>query len=200
MTDEGTHYYGDACSGGHHATDCPDGPHRPPRGPNEDVARCPKCGGLSYEMRPEYETYGEHLADCSLPRRHEGYCQPGGSGHPSAAVIRGYWPDPNATESVTLPEPPDNTRLEFECGTDLYAIHRDDESSRRAGYPIGDGGETWCVYGSDVPMTWTAMVDEFGTDALALAVRLVPVAEDLPNREQWPTEIWYREDGTNNHG
>lgn len=95
---------------------------------------------------------------------------------------------------TTLPEPPDGTRLEFEAGTDVYGVWRDDESSRRAGYPIGDGGETWCLYGSDVPKTWVQMVDEFGADALALAVRLVPVAEDLPNRERWPTEVMYRED------
>jgi hypothetical protein len=73
-------------------TECPDGPHRPPQGPNEDLAQCPTCWGLSHEMRPDGETYGDHLPDCSLPRRHEGYCQPGGPGHPTAAKIRGYWP------------------------------------------------------------------------------------------------------------
>ncbi len=73
-------------------TDCPDGPHRMPSGPNEDIAQCPRCWGLTYSLRPDGETYGDHLADCSLPRRHEGECEPGGKGHPRAAAIRGYWP------------------------------------------------------------------------------------------------------------
>lgn len=72
--------------------ECPDAPHRPPQGPNEDVAQCGRCWGLSHAMRPDGETYGHHLPDCRLPRRHESYCEPGGSGHPPAAVIRGYWP------------------------------------------------------------------------------------------------------------
>lgn len=68
---------------------CPD--HRPPEGPNEDVAVCETCGSLTFRMRPERETYGDHLPDCSLPRFHESYCRPGGSGHPRAELIRGYW-------------------------------------------------------------------------------------------------------------
>lgn len=72
---------------------CPDGPHRPPQGPNEEVSMCSRCWGLSWEMRPEGETYGEHLPDCAhKDPRHTGYCIPGGAGHPRAAVIRGYWP------------------------------------------------------------------------------------------------------------
>jgi hypothetical protein len=95
---------------------------------------------------------------------------------------------------TTLPEPPDGTRIEFECGTDVYAAWRDDRSSAHAGYPIGDGGEVWCLYGETVPKTWVQMVEEFG-DALALAVRLMPVAEDLPKRDQWPTTVWERQGG-----
>lgn len=72
--------------------ECPDGPHRLPAGPNEDIAQCRRCWSPTWELRPEGETYGWHLADCSLPLRHESYCQPGGVGHPPAAVIRGYWP------------------------------------------------------------------------------------------------------------
>ena len=68
---------------------CPRGPHRPPEGPNEDVGACPVCGAMSFELRPEGETYGEHLPDCSLPVRHESYCQPGGEGHPPSRVVRG---------------------------------------------------------------------------------------------------------------
>lgn len=71
---------------------CPDGPHRAPEGPNEDVSQCTTCWGLSYALRPAGETYGDHLPDCSLPLRHESYCQPGGTGHPTGPVIRGYWP------------------------------------------------------------------------------------------------------------
>lgn len=88
-----------------------------------------------------------------------------------------------------LPEPPDGTRLEFECGTDLYAVHRDDESSALAGYRAGDGGETWCDYGSSWPYSWADLVDRFGEDAVAKAVWLVPVPETLFHRDLWPTQI-----------
>lgn len=71
---------------------CQFGPHRGPQGPNEDFAVCMVCGSVSWLMRPDGETYGEHLDDCCLPRRHESYCKPGGSGHPSAPTIRGFWP------------------------------------------------------------------------------------------------------------
>lgn len=72
--------------------ECPRAPHRAPQGPNEDVAQCPKCWSLDFVLRPDGETFGDHAADCSLPRRHESYCQPGGSGHAPAEKIRGYWP------------------------------------------------------------------------------------------------------------
>lgn len=73
--------------------ECPLGPHRPPQGPNEDIGVCGTCWSPTWRLRPEGETYGVHLPDCSLPVRHESYCQPGGSGHPPAAKIRGYWPE-----------------------------------------------------------------------------------------------------------
>jgi len=73
--------------------ECPDAPHRPPEGPNEDVSQCPRCLSLSWEFRPEGETYGWHAPDCSLEERHPSYCQPGGAGHPPAARVRGYWPE-----------------------------------------------------------------------------------------------------------
>lgn len=94
---------------------------------------------------------------------------------------------------MSLPEPPDGTRLEFEYGSDVYAIWREDESSRRAGYPIGDGGETWVEYGSSMPVTWAKMIERYSEESLRLAVRLVPIVDDLPNRAQWPTEVYYRE-------
>lgn len=72
---------------------CPDGPHRGPQGPNEDLSQCPTCYAPSHAMRPMNETYGWHLADCSLPIHHESYCVGGGSGHREAKFIRGYWPD-----------------------------------------------------------------------------------------------------------
>jgi hypothetical protein len=75
------------------AKPCPNEPHRDPQGPNEDLSACPACGALTYELRPEGETYGDHLPDCSLPQRHESHCQPGGAGHPTAPVICGFWPD-----------------------------------------------------------------------------------------------------------
>ena len=68
---------------------CPEGPHRGPEGPNEDLAQCPRCWGVSWELRPEGETFGHHLPDCSLPLRHSGCCEPGGAGHPPAELIRG---------------------------------------------------------------------------------------------------------------
>lgn len=68
---------------------CPDGPHRGPEGPNEDITQCAGCGSVTYVMRPPGETFGDHLPDCALPISHESYCQPGGSGHPRAEKIRG---------------------------------------------------------------------------------------------------------------
>jgi hypothetical protein len=67
-------------------------PHRWPEGPNEDMGSCPLCWSGTWELRPEGETYGHHLPDCSLPRRHERNCVGGGAGHPPAAKIRGYRP------------------------------------------------------------------------------------------------------------
>ena len=57
-------------------SDCPNGPHRGPQGPNEDVAQCPVCWSLSWCKRPSGETFGHHRPDCSLPIDHESYCQP----------------------------------------------------------------------------------------------------------------------------
>lgn len=71
-----------------------------------------------------------------------------------------------------IPEPGDGTRLEFEYGTDLYAVWRDDESSRAAGWRTGAGGETWCLYGESVPRTWDWLRAEFGDEVLANAQRL----------------------------
>ncbi len=68
---------------------CPDGPHRGPAGPNEDIGQCDKCGSGSFSMRPEGETFGRHWSDCSLPNRHQGECIGGGAGHPDAPKIRG---------------------------------------------------------------------------------------------------------------
>lgn len=68
---------------------CPDkANHRGPAGPNEDIATCFRCNSFSFAMRPEGETWGNHLPDCSLELRHEGYCAGGGSGHPPAQKIR----------------------------------------------------------------------------------------------------------------
>ena len=72
--------------------DCPDrANHRNPQGPNEDTGQCGHCGMITFWPRPEGESFGWHLADCSLPIRHPGYCQPGGAGHeiPEGEVIRG---------------------------------------------------------------------------------------------------------------
>jgi len=68
---------------------CPNGPHREPEGPNEDLAQCFRCWSPTYVMRPWGETFGRHLADCSLPVWHESHCVGGGSGHPDARLIRG---------------------------------------------------------------------------------------------------------------
>lgn len=70
-------------------TSCPDGPHRGPEGPNEDLGQCSKCGHMGFAMRPGDEEFGGHLDDCALLRRHQSYCQPGGEGHPPPRVLRG---------------------------------------------------------------------------------------------------------------
>lgn len=75
------------------------------------------------------------------------------------------------------PEPGDGTRLEFEYGTDVYAVWRDDESSRAAGWRAGAGGETWLLYGESVPVTWDQLRRDFGDEALANATRLYTQAE-----------------------
>jgi len=82
----------DRLLGTHLGQSCPKGPHRGPEGPNEDLATCPRCGRMSWALRPEGETLGLHADDCSLPRRHEGHCTHGGSGHAPAALVRGFWP------------------------------------------------------------------------------------------------------------
>ncbi len=71
---------------------CPQGPHRGPQGPNEDISQCYWCGSPDHVLRRWGETYGTHAADCSLPIWHEGFCAPGGSGHPRAPEVRGYFP------------------------------------------------------------------------------------------------------------
>src|SRR4051812_20630762 len=67
--------------------------HLFPSGPNEDIGQC-RCGAPIGVLRPEGETYGWHIADCSLPLRHRGYCVGGGSGHeiPTTEKIRGWFP------------------------------------------------------------------------------------------------------------
>lgn len=86
--------------------------------------------------------------------------------------------------------------LEFEWGTDLYAIYRDDESSARSGWPAGDGGETWSEYGCSVPITWAEMCERYFrtgmNDGLPFAVRLTRHPNDLHHAQQWPTEVWAR--------
>ena len=69
--------------------DCSTHAHRGPQGPNEDISWCTKANLPTYSIRPAGETFGNHLADCSLPIDHHSYCQPGGSGHPPAKLIRG---------------------------------------------------------------------------------------------------------------
>lgn len=68
------------------------GSHQTPSGPNEDVGMCGRCGFPMGVLRPEGESFGLHLDDCSLPERHRGECVGGGTGHPPARVIRGWWP------------------------------------------------------------------------------------------------------------
>lgn len=75
---------------------CPDGPHRGPQGPNEDLAQCPRCMAPSYGRRNSTEQYGLHLKDCSLPRLHGGRCVGGGDGHAPASLVRGFWPGMDA--------------------------------------------------------------------------------------------------------
>lgn len=70
---------------------CPDGPHRGPQGPNEDLGQCSQCWSPSYAMRPTDEQIGLHADDCALPISHESYCVGGGSGHAPLPVVRGFW-------------------------------------------------------------------------------------------------------------
>ena len=91
------------------------------------------------------------------------------------------------------PEPPDGSRIEFEHCTDVFAAWRDDQGSALTGWTSGDGGEVWCEYGRVVPVMWSKLGEDFGPCVLALAVRLVPVAEDLPKRELWPTQVYARQ-------
>lgn len=71
---------------------CPNGPHRGPQGPNEDLDQCRECWSISWALRPGGETYGDHIPDCSLPIEHESYCAPGGVGHKPSQHVRGYFP------------------------------------------------------------------------------------------------------------
>ncbi|QMU97831.1 hypothetical protein FVO59_11905 [Microbacterium esteraromaticum] len=66
-------------------------PHPEPAGPNMDLGQCADCWMPIGVMRPDGESFGWHSADCSLPMRHSGYCQPGGVGHaiPDGWKIRG---------------------------------------------------------------------------------------------------------------
>jgi hypothetical protein len=96
--------------------------------------------------------------------------------------------EPAFLPRAPLPEPPDGTRIEFEHYTDVYAAWRDDTSSIQCGWPAGDGGWVWCLYGETVPKTWDQMWAAFG-ESLATAVRLVPVAGDEHLRAQWPTAL-----------
>lgn len=122
-------------------------------------------------------------------------CGPGGGAWRNSLIRQNgndsdtWTPDDDETvwiDSPAVPEPPDGTRIEFEHNTDVYAAWRDDESSGSAGWATGDGGVTWCLYGQSVPVSWAVMWLMFG-DSLRTLVRLVPVADDVPNYDQWPT-------------
>lgn len=65
--------------------------HSGPAGPNEDIASCPTCWGPMGVLRPDGESFGWHIPDCSLEMRHRGYCIGGGTGHviPDGWKIRG---------------------------------------------------------------------------------------------------------------
>lgn len=63
--------------------------HRVPEGVNEDIATCWRCNSPTFSMRPEGETFGEHMSDCSLPIGHESYCVGGGVGHTPSRKVRG---------------------------------------------------------------------------------------------------------------
>jgi len=72
-----------------HPDECPDGPHRGPEGPCEDLGQCGKCLSPSWRLRPKGERFGDHIPDCSLPDPHPGFCMGGGWGHPPTEVMRG---------------------------------------------------------------------------------------------------------------
>jgi hypothetical protein len=91
--------------------------------------------------------------------------------------------------AAALPEPPDGTRLEFECGADVYAVWRSDLDSAHVGWSYGPGGETWAMYGETVPCTWLALIDRFGDQPLRDAVRLLVHPEDAHKIRTWPTQL-----------
>ena len=64
----------------HTPQECPVGPHLRywPEGPNEDWGRCRHCHTRMGVLRPDGEMYGGHLANCSLPVEHKGFCVGGG--------------------------------------------------------------------------------------------------------------------------
>lgn len=64
---------------------------RGPAGPNEDIGQCSKCWHMGAVLRPDGESFGWHGDECSLPMRHYGYCERGGTGHvmPDGWKLRG---------------------------------------------------------------------------------------------------------------
>lgn len=73
---------------------------------------------------------------------------------------------------MRIPEPPDGSRIRFEYWTDLYGAEKDVAGSVRAGWKPE---ECWLVFGgSSIPVTWDALIETYGEDAIAGAMVLVP--------------------------
>lgn len=99
------------------------------------------------------------------------------NGNPTEDRIEFWNPDRNDEVRIVatvLPEPPDGSRIEFVCDTDLYGARRNDASSAAAGWRPDQG---WLLYGETIPQSWTALWMRFG-DALNGAVLLVPADTD----------------------
>lgn len=67
--------------------ECPLEIHPEVAGPNMDLGQCRFCGAPMGVKRSVGESFGWHIADCSLDFGHAGRCIGGGEGH---AVPRGW--------------------------------------------------------------------------------------------------------------
>jgi hypothetical protein len=66
-----------------------------------------------------------------------------------------------------IPEPPDNSRIEFTHGMAAYAAWSSSFAAEANGYPAE---RRWRIYGEAVPETWAWMVKTFGSSLRSLVL------------------------------